>query len=179
MTDTLRQSILGYRWAIRRHRDTLGDDRCWLDDYLVWGVLEDSPPTPDNPPPFDEAMRLCRQFYTYRRSETADPVPTDAIRDPAHWDDDLASMTEVQLTVELDRVLAAVRTHRDVPGVRTIDNDRALYAVLPEKLPADFRLTPEPEFLGGIKPGAGCPNFWKSHLGCTCAHDLHRWGPCG
>lgn len=65
----------------------------------------------------------------------------------------------------------------DTPG--TADDDRALYAILPEKMPADLRLPPEDHFLGETKsPDAGCPAFWRSHDGCGPECNLHQWGPC-
>jgi hypothetical protein len=90
-------------------------------------------------------------------------------------------MTREELALEHARLGAAILRHRDIADrPRTADDDRALYAVLPEKLPADFRLPPEDEFLGEAKaPHAGCPSFWRSHAACPAAHDLHRWGPCG
>jgi hypothetical protein len=43
-----------------------------------------------------------------------------------------------------------------------------LYALLPERLPADTRLPPRPEFLGEKKaPHAGCPSYVRSHAGCS------------
>lgn len=56
----------------------------------------------------------------------------------------------------------AIRAHRDARG-----DDRLPYAVLPEKIPCDFRLPPEAEFLGeAIAPHAGRPSFWRSHSAC-------------
>lgn len=178
----LKRAILECRAALRLHRDARGDERCWLDDYYVWNMVEGSPSIPTILPLFDEGMNQCRTYYRFRNAPVPDPMPAGAVTDPARWDDDLEEMTPPQLTQELERLHAAVRRHRDVTGrPRTADDDRALYAVLPEKLPADFRLPPEDDFLGEAKaPRAGCPSFWRSHAACpgNC-HDLHRWGPCG
>ncbi len=79
------------------------------------------------------------------------------------------------------RLEDGLRIHRDISGrPRTIEDDRVLYSVLPEKIPADFRLPPRSEFLGEVRsPHAGCPAFWRSHNGCSATrHDLHQWGPC-
>lgn len=178
--EELRGSILTMRQAIRRHRDTKGDDRCWLDDFLVWKILSDSPDDLTVLPAYEDAMSACRSFFELRRSSELDPVPVDAIVDSAHWDEDLVNASEEQLGLILAMLSAAIRVHRDIKErPRTIEDDRKLYAVLPEKLPADFRLPTEGAFLGTEVEGAGCPNFWKSHGCCPCTtHNLHAWGPC-
>lgn len=177
----LHDAILERRTAIRSHRDQRGDDRCWLDDAVMWSALVDTPSEPTVLPGYDEMMRRCTSFYNKRRSDISDPVPKDAIIDREHWDDDLASMTHAELLDELLRIQKALRTHRDINGrERNTEDDRALYRILPEHLPADFRLPAVDAFLGTAKPCAGCPNFWKSHEHCgTNIHNTHRWGPCG
>jgi hypothetical protein len=176
----IKRDIIAIRQATRYHRDQKGDDRCWVDDYLVWKFLPDTPPEPTRPPSFEQAMGCCRSFYDNRRAEQPDHVPTNVVSNPALWDADLDTLSEAELVAELERIHKAIRTHRDVVGrERTLDDDRALYEVLPEKIPADFRLPGKPEFLEGVKPGCGCPNFWKSHEKCaTNNHNLHQWGPC-
>ncbi len=174
-------TIKKYRTAIRNHRDQVGDDRCWVDDWSVWSVLEGSKPEPQKPPSFEEAMRCCRSFWIYRKSALPEPQHADAITDPAHWDDDLKSMNDEALKKEEARIEKAIKIHRDIDErERTIDDDRVLYAILPEKIVADFRLPTEDEFLGEKRaPHAGCPSFWRSHQGCACEkHNLHTWGPC-
>lgn len=169
------------RYSIRTHRDQKGDDRCWLDDYLVWKFLDEGSSDLQTMPSFLEGMRLCRDFFIYRRVETPDPIPPDAIQDPLRWDDDLVNMDLSMLQSELERLKQALAAHRDVFGrLRTFEDDRRLYAELPEKMPADFRLPPEEAFLGeAAAPCAGCPSFWRSHAPCsTRKHDLHKWGPC-
>lgn len=177
---TIRTSIIALRNAIRDHRDAKGDDRCWLDDYKLWTVLHDSPSIPNLT--LAEAMARCTEFYLNRRAEQADPAPPTAISDTRLWDDDLDE--DYQNLPQIWReLMRAILAHRDLPdgAVRTLEHDRALYLVLPEKIPADFRLPAEEEFLGrSPNPQASCPNFWDSHTGCnanTC--NLHDWGPCG
>jgi hypothetical protein len=165
------------RCGIRLHRDQKGDDRCWLDDYRVWRFLRESPCVPTRVP--NDAGKKCWEFYTYRRASRPDGVPRDAICDPALWDSDLVSMHREALVAELLRIQAAIRVHRDASEPRAIWNDRQLYAVLPENIPADFRLPSEAAFLGRAHaPCAGCPSFWESHARCSAPHDFHRWGPC-
>lgn len=174
-------AIIERRESIREHRDQKGDDRCFLDDYPVWAWLADSSPEPKRIAP-KKGMESCLLFYKCRRAEVPDPAPEDAIAESAHWDDDLSGMTPEELRDELKRIEGAIREHRDIVGrPRTLEDDRALYGILPEKVPADFRLPPKEEFLGEARaPHAGCPAFWRSHGGCmTKCHDYHKWGPCG
>jgi hypothetical protein len=125
-------------------------------------------------------MDQCRNFYAHRRCDVADAMPAGAISDPVAWDEDLRPMTQPQLAKTLAALQAAIRKHRDVKDrPRNADDDRALYTILPEKLPADFRLPGEDDFLGEAKaPNAGCPSFWRSHKDCAGKHNMHRWGPC-
>lgn len=173
--------IKAIRNEIRYHRDQKGDDRCWVDDVRLWTLLPDASPKPTALPPFEEMMKRCGAFYRNRRADLPDIVPPDAIQNPAEWDNDLGSMGEEILKKELDKLLQAIKLHRDISGrERTLDDDRALYRVLPEKRTADFRLPAEADFLGEARaPKAGCPSFWRSHKTCPSDHhDIHRWGPC-
>lgn len=171
--------ILDRRRAIRHHRDQRGDDRCWLDDFLVWKFLPDGPHDPTTLAEVGDGMEKCRAFFVHRRSETVDPIPEDAIVDSAHWDDDLQTMSHDELATELQGIDVAIKKHWDIHGrPRTIDDDQALYRILPEKMPADFRLPKEEIFLGTAKEGVGCPCYWKSHELCGDKHNFHKWGPC-
>jgi len=167
------------RMFIRNHRDQTGDDRCFLDDHLVWQLLSDTPP--EELLTAAEGMQRCREFHAFRNADGVDTLPAEAILDPDRWDDDLWHRSRRSLDDELGKLQEAIRTHRDIAGrPRTADDDRALYLALPEKLPADFRLPPADEFLGEARaPHAGCPAFWRSHAGCEPGRcSQHRWGPC-
>ncbi|TSC81729.1 MAG: hypothetical protein G01um101420_834 [Parcubacteria group bacterium Gr01-1014_20] len=173
-------AILERRNSIRSSRDQRGDDRCFMDDWLLWKWLSDSPPEP-TAFRIEWGMEQCALFYEHRRMEQVDPVPKDAILDSAHWDDDLEAMALNQLHDELVRIQEALRAHRDIKDrPRTLKDDQVLYQILPEKILADFRLPPKEEFLGEYRsPHAGCPAFWRSHSQCdTKCHNLHQWGPC-
>jgi hypothetical protein len=175
----LKSQIIQIRRTIRDHRDAKGDDRCWLDDYLVWNLL----PREEIPIPklnTETGMFKCIEFYVHRRSDTIELVPSTAILDPTKWNEDLESKCEKQLWDVVGLHLLAVEEHYHSSLVRslTIDDDRKLYATLPEKIPADFRLPRMNEFLGKDKPHAGCPNFWDSHRDCAEYCNLHQWGPC-
>ncbi|MEK7151798.1 MAG: hypothetical protein AAB784_03780 [Patescibacteria group bacterium] len=175
-----RIAIFERRESIRSCRDQRGDDRCFIDDWLLWEWLSDSPPKPVIFS-IEWGMEQCVLFYEHRRAETADVIAHDAISDPMHWDDDLKKMTPEQLHNELIRIQEGLRKHRDIKNrPRTVEDDRAIYGLLPEKMPADFRLPPKEEFLGeAASPHAGCPAFWRSHSQCgTLCHNFHQWGPC-
>ena len=166
------------RKEIRYHRDQKGDDRCWVDDYKVHDLVSETKQILKLPT-YDEGMRKCRTFFKYRNATAADTIPADAILDLAKWDDDLKAMDHNGLTNELSKLENAIKKHGNIVyRVRTADDDRELYNVLPEKIPADFRLPCEEDFLGTTKTDAGCPQFWKSHEHCSGEHNLHQWGPC-
>ena len=175
------EQIKTLRQSIRYHRDQKGDDRCWLDDHRLWSLLEDTQPKTIDLPSFDQMMETCGAFYLHRRADTPDVIPADAMRDPSYWNDDLQRMNEAELQEELLRTQTAIRKHRDIESSkRTLENDRELYRILPEKMSADFRLPSKEAFLGEEgAPNSGCPSFWRSHQNCTTKqHDLHKWGPC-
>ncbi len=177
----LLMTILERRRVIRTHRDQKLDNRCWLDDLFVWAMLSDSPPEPFKLGPPEQTMSLCQNFYVFRRASRRDPIPKNAIREERLWNKDLLSMSKTRLEEELSLIQQAIKAHRDIFGRhRTIDDDRLLYKILPEKLPADFRLPPRRDFLGDCKaPRVGCPSFIRSHQSCTAkVCDLHKWGPC-
>ena len=166
------------RQAIRYHRDQVGDDRCWLDDWLVWQFLEGAPPIP----PWSEWKWRCEQFYEHRNSDRQDTLPFGAIINPDLWDQDLwhpRKMDADHLKQELFRVQEAIAKHLHISGrPRTFQDDKELYAVLPEKLAANFELPSREEFLGeALAPKAGCPAFRRSHEFCDPKFCTpHRWG---
>ena len=174
----MRSQIIEFRQVIRYHRDQKGDDRCWVDDYKVWNLLAETRQVL-RLPMYDEGMRKCRLFFKYRNSDSADTLPADAVLDPEKWDDDLAAMDDQGLHSELNKLEKAIYKHSNIVyRERTLEDDKELYNVLPEKIPADFRLPCEEDFLGTTRTDAGCPQFWKSHANCQGEHNLHQWGPC-
>jgi hypothetical protein len=185
-----REKIIKCREVLRYHRDQIGDDRCFLDDYKVYKVVAEI--TEDEllnsifravniqpPVSLSSGMKLCEKYYETCRSDEAPVVPEGAILDPVHWDDDLGGMSEYELLITLDKIIRTVLWHAQfIDRSRTKYLHQALYNLLPEKLPADFRLPSREEFLGYASPAAGCPRFWLSHVGCGASCDLHKWGPC-
>ena len=179
----LLDAIVERRMVIRGHRDAKGDHRCWLDDWLVWDMLKGYPDGRYALPPYHAMMKQCQDFYENRNASKPDSISLDAIIERGYWDDDLVKMNRIQMLNELVRIQEAIYEHITIGDrSRKADDDRKLYAVLPEKLPADFRLPPKEDFLGEAKaPHAGCPAFWRSHNNNGCeglGHDLHAWGPC-
>ena len=176
--DDLKTKIIELRTAIRYHRDQKGDDRCWIDDYLVWNSLPETKQVVKLPT-YDESMRRCKTFFKYRNANSVDEIPADALLDPTKWNDDLTNMKPENLSLELNKLENAIRKHSYIVyRERTAKDDRELYSILPEKIPADFRLPCEEDFLGTKRTDAGCPQFWKSHANCPGEHNLHQWGPC-
>lgn len=176
--EALISQILELRQAIRYHRDQIGDDRCWLDDYLVWNALPETKQVV-RLPTYEEGMKKCRAFYENRNEGYREEIPSDAILDANRWDNDLVKNSHEDLTAKLVLLERAIRKHYDIHNrERTIEDDKELYSVLPEKIPADFRLPCEKDFLGTTKKDTGCPQFWKSHQHCPGEHNLHQWGPC-
>ena len=176
--DNLLSQILELRKVIRCHRDQIGDDRCWVDDYLVWNSLPETKQVV-RLPTYDEGMKRCRTFFKYRNVSSLDEIPADAILDKKKWDDDLTKMDAEGLRSELGKLENAIYKHGNIVyRERTLEDDKELYNVLPEKIPADFRLPCEEDFLGTTRTDAGCPQFWKSHANCSGEHNLHQWGPC-
>ncbi|HLC81031.1 MAG TPA: hypothetical protein VJH68_00055 [Candidatus Nanoarchaeia archaeon] len=49
-------AIVKIRTAIRCHRDQKGDERCWLDDYLVWKFIGT---VSEEMPSYEEGMKKC------------------------------------------------------------------------------------------------------------------------
>ncbi|OFZ09581.1 MAG: hypothetical protein A3D92_06330 [Bacteroidetes bacterium RIFCSPHIGHO2_02_FULL_44_7] len=86
-------------------------------------------------------MRQCTDFYTYRRSETVDAESKNVPLKQTDWDNDLTTAEHDVLANELARLQQAIYEHCHITNrPRTLDDDRKLYLILPEKLPADFRL---------------------------------------
>jgi hypothetical protein len=165
------------RKVIRYHRDQKGDNRCWLDDFLVWDMLENS--TLSVPDSFEGKMKICREFYTYRRAKKDDSFPVVSSFS-THSDRELKSLNKIQLILQIFIIQGVIGSHRDISGrPRSNKDDAELYLVLPEDTKADFRLPKRKEFLGEAKaPNAGCPSFWRSHELCEKRCDFTTWGPC-
>lgn len=173
----LKQSIINLRVAIRKHRDQKGDDRCWVDDYWLYDLLPGNKKRLPSHIAYEEGMQCCIDFFEHRKSEPV-YVQQEKTMIPEYKDDDLDVMNNRELTLELARLRHAIKQHMHISRKKTLQDDKLLYFVLPEKVPADFRLPNRQEFIEGVKSGCGCPNFWKSHEQCSGEHNYHAWGPC-
>ncbi len=185
-TDELLIAVRHRRALIRWHREQRGDDRCWLDDWVVHLALSDTQSEPAKLP--EEAMQLCEEFFE-RRQAPEDPIDqgefTAAQRQEA--DSLLEQMLQDRdggrkfLIRELLMLQIGILGHR-LEKPRNWIADQQLYLWLPEQRLAVTRLPSREEFLA-VQPGAahGCPQFIASHADCPIATacDLHRWGPCG
>ena len=59
--------VVGLRNIIREHRDQRGDDRCWLDDFLLYAALPDRIPALSTLPPKEVFMPSCERFHDTRQ----------------------------------------------------------------------------------------------------------------
>lgn len=176
----MKNKIISLRQAIRYARDQKGDDRCWLDYWPLYEILEDTNSSMlEVNPNSKEIMQICTSFYEKRRQDYLD-TPVNAILERDLWNSDLDSMNSSSLAKELEKIEETARKHRDTPILElTVEDDKTLYQILPENISADFRLPPREQFLGTSNPCAGCPNFWKSHANCKAKkHNFQSWGPC-
>jgi hypothetical protein len=178
----LQNKIIQLRNAIRYPRDQMGDERCWLDYFPLYrslpGIKADKLTIK---PVYNKVMPICTAFYNKRKAENPEPIPKNIILQK-DWDVDLRNISQRDMQRRMDIIIEAGITHYKIPLFEiTLNNDKALYAALPEhnRIVLDFTLPSEEEFLGKKNPCTGCPNFWKSHEHCeTNEHNLHAWGPC-
>ena len=136
-TRKLRQQIVAWRDIIRWHRDQVGDDRCWLDDWRVYEVvLEEIKP---QWPGVENCLILCHQYHTDRSS----PLPPRCRRGEVkkELDEDLRPLNHMELLVVMAHLYAVVNIHYKIgDGQRTKEDDLRLYAVLPDGILPDQRL---------------------------------------
>lgn len=60
--------VLRLRAAIRNHRDQRGDDRCWIDDEMLYGSLDEPLPLDISAlPPKEDFLKSCERYYEQRR----------------------------------------------------------------------------------------------------------------
>ena len=173
-------AIIERRTAIRYCRDQRGDDRCFLDYYEVWKFVKGTTPPPRTR---DAGMPRCEMFFRHCNAEAPDEVEPGDFCVIEEWDPMLHNLRHVDLAKIFIRINYAILRHRDVEKLRkrprNANDDRRLFReTLPEKIPADFRLPSEHEFLHNAVGRHGCEAFWASHAGCGPECNLHAWGPC-
>jgi hypothetical protein len=64
-------------------------------------------------------------------------------------DEDLHSMSREQLIAEVQRLRSGIRAHRDATGQELCWHHPALWALLPEQVPADISVPEWPQFMRG------------------------------
>jgi uncharacterized small protein (DUF1192 family) len=84
--------------AIREHRDQKGDDRCWLDDLMLYraldGKVSGATVADMELPPKCDFLESCSRYWDQRQRPTAK-------------DDDPKEMTIAQLQAEVERLKAS------------------------------------------------------------------------
>ncbi len=65
-----RRTALKYEAAIKNHRDQRGDDRCWLDDYELYDVLDEGLEFKANNalPDRETFLANCERFHLCRQT---------------------------------------------------------------------------------------------------------------
>ncbi len=142
------EKVRNWRHAIRSHRNEVGHNRCWMNDWLIYEIILGIP-IPQKFPSFEECMRLCEQYWD-KRGQQGDQPPTvlSRINKVGNVDLDLVGMSELQLTRTSEIISTAVEKHRKIgDGERTALDDRELYAVLPEKFIPNQTLPSRKEFV--------------------------------
>ncbi len=170
MLNSIIETALNIRHAVRTHRDQMGDYRCWVDDLVLYHrVLPELQAATPELPCRDEFHRRCVLFFESRQNPHEIPriIPLDSSREPLvlkydpALDHDLDELPIQNIDQEINQWHVLIRSHRDAGDSRTFEHDRMLYQNLPEKLEAVTQLPPRELFLG-----RGCPaynQFCQSH----------------
>lgn len=135
------ERIIDLRDAIRYHRAQISDYRCWVDDERLYKAAGGDISLPVVPKP-EEFLNRCEHFWDHRQRAheqgTGDPSVSSAERIlqlPVYANDDLAGNTEDELTRKLSELTAGIESHqRKGFDGRTVRDDEALYALLPEQV---------------------------------------------
>ncbi len=158
--------IIKLRNDIRWHRSQRGHDRCWLDDLKVYSNL------PEYKNPYErelcgreEFLQRCGEFWE-RRQVPHERVTKELARKNWRRDSDLSSMDAKQLSDELARLRTGVRMHRERGDAKTWQDDRRLYALLPDETNAITTLPERERFL------RGCKRFFSTR---SSPPLLHEW----
>lgn len=162
----IRTRLRAYRNAIRHHRDQRDDDRCWVDDHLLYHVVLGLPDLSELP---DKAewMRRCGLFHG-RRSPgpfVAPHPPSPIHGDP---DRDLETMGADTLEAMLKHLVMTVLEHHARGEQKSWSDDIALYLVLPE------RYTPHSKSV----ELANCERFYeckRAEVARGCPFRPHQW----
>jgi hypothetical protein len=164
----LRDEVLKLRDAIRLHRDQRGDDRCWLDDVLLYKALPETVHSLTQLQPRDEFMLACEKFWCTRQCPAEPAYAGQQTERRAYADDDLAGKGLGALLGEAMHLRTGIRSHRDKGDARSWRDDATLYRLLPEKDPGITALPPKPVLLGN------CQRYWQTRQS-QHPQKLHEW----
>jgi hypothetical protein len=164
----LHAEVLRLRNAIRLHRDQRGDDRCWLDDVLLYKALPETVHSLTQLQPKDEFMLACEKFWCTRQCPAEPAYAGQQTEHRTYTDDDLAGKDLDGLLAEAGRLRTGIRSHRDKGDARSWRDDATLYQLLPEKDPGITALPPKHVLLGN------CKNYWQTRQ-TQHPPKLHEW----
>ncbi len=163
--DQLQGEIIKLRNVIRYHRDQKGDDRCWLDDELLYESLPETADKAQLLPSKEVFMEKCARFHSRRQ---APERPKQASQDPDQpTEQALKGMNEDELKKEIARLIQAIRLHRNIgDNKRSWQDDIRLYRILNENTNYDTTLPDQKTFL------TSCNRFFSTRRNPP---DLHNW----
>ena len=138
------KEILKARNAIRKHRDAVGDDRCWLDDDLVYQCLPDYKPI-TTLCSREDFLRKCRIFKERRCGWSSYPsgLLKVASLESGTGDEDIGKWDNEKLRAHVLWLWLAIKNHHDCDDNKTSVDDILLYMVLPDGIEPDLSLPPE------------------------------------
>lgn len=139
-----KEEILKARNAIRKHRDAVGDDRCWLDDDLVYQCLPGYKPITTLCPRV-EFLKKCRIFKERRCGwrSYAPGLLRVPLLESGMSDEDIDRWTVKTLRAHVLWLWLAIQNHHDCGDNKTSFDDILLYLVLPDGIEPNLSLPPE------------------------------------
>ena len=161
----LQVEIIKLRNVIRYHRDQKGDDRCWLDDELLYETLPEHEQRAAALPTKEIFMEKCTRFHNRRQAPTQIKYPaSDSVK---VRDQDVNGMTEDEQKKEIARLRQAIRLHRNIgDNKRSWQDDQRLYSALNEMIEYDTKLPELEPFL------QSCDRFFSTRGNPP---KLHSW----
>jgi len=149
----LQIEIIKLRSIIRYHRDQEGDDRCWLDDELLYESLPETANISPSLPSKEFFMDKCTRFHSKRqdpnqkrKANKPSQIPMD--EDVRTLDEDVKNMSEEEQNKEIARLKQAIRLHRNIgDNQRSWQDDKRLYQALNENSIYDTTLPDQDKFL--------------------------------
>lgn len=97
----LLQRVVELEEGVRLHRDQRGDDRCWLDDQQLYGLIDDGKKAEMALPPKEVFLKSCERYHASRQ-------PPETLYSAQHCPGCTGHMTDLAFTA-LDRFEIAGR----------------------------------------------------------------------